>query len=165
MEYLLLIFEFYFVKKRKSLISIILLPVVLSFFVLFIALTKITIISIQNIEGEMITLIGILLGFTISLFAILISSNNSQIREAKNSYIEKKVLGKEISIYDMLLSGIAYAIIMECILLFICIVVPLLMQDLNAHKIYFSILIGSIAHVIIILLRSVLDFYFTTSKR
>lgn len=162
MEYLLLIIEFFLSKKIRSYFGLLILPVLLSFVMYYT-------VSIEVVEkqdyGNIITLLGILLGFTISLFAIFLSANNSNIRESKSKETDFVVFGKRLSIFDIMQTSIAYVIIMECLLLLINIILPIIIIESESLKLFFVINIGILAHIVIILLRSLLDFYFALSKR
>jgi hypothetical protein len=162
MEYILLIVEFFKSKKINSYFGIIVIPVLLSFGLY----SNISNCIVKNADnGNMINLLGILLGFTISLFAILLSTDNSSINEAKKSMTDFKVFGKQLSIFDIMQTSIAYVIIVECILLILNVTLPLIVSEIETKKIFLVINIGSIVHVVIILSRSLLDFYFAISKR
>ena len=164
MEYFLLIFEYYASKKASDLIRLLLIPsfagVALYFLLSFNQNGQ-----SETFLGNLITLTGILLGFTISLFAILISSNSSNIKEAKQSLIGKKVFNKDLTIFDEIMSGVAYSIVFECALLILNLISPAILSGKNQYDILFSVNVGVLLHVIIVLLRSVLSFYFAESKR
>ncbi len=165
MEYFVLIFEFFAIKKTRTRIGIILFPILMSSLMYSVVMQSKKIELISVIQNEIITLLGILLGFTISLFAILISSNSSNINEAKKTFIDKKVLNKEINIFDVMLIGIAYSIVIECIMLIANITLPIFIESFQSRALFFAINIGLLSHIVVILLRSILDFYFADTKR
>src|SRR5690554_7363999 len=162
MEYLLLIFEFFASRKLKAYFSLLIIPFLISFF-LYLSLSKDYVF--EHDATNIITLLGILLGFTISLFAIFLSANNSNIRESKSQKTDFNIFGKNFSVFDVMQISIAYTIIMECMLLLTNIVLPIVISEPGTKKLFLVINIGLIAHVVIILLRSLLDFYFALSKR
>lgn len=162
MEYLLLIVEFFLSKKVRSYFGLIVVPLILSF-ILYNSISVET--ASKQDYGNIITLLGILLGFTISLFAIFLSANNSNIREAKSKETGFHVLGKNLSVFDVMQTSIAYVIIMECLLLLTNIILPIIILEPGAKKIFLVVNVGILAHIVIILLRSLLDFYFALSKR
>jgi|SRR5690554_1980047 len=162
MEYILLIIEFFLSKKVRAYFGLLLVPLILSI-VLYNSITIETASSQRY--GNIITLLGILLGFTISLFAIFLSANNSNIRESKSQKTDFNIFGKNLSVFDVMQTSIAYTIIMECMLLLTNIVLPIVISEPGTKKLFLVINIGLIAHVVIILLRSLLDFYFALSKR
>lgn len=162
MEYILLIIEFFLSKRVRSYFGLLVIPVVLSFILYNTISTE---IAQKQDFGNIITLLGILLGFTISLFAIFLSANNSNIRVAKAQKTDFTVFKKNLSVFDIMQTSIAYVIIMECLLLLINIVLPIIISEPDSRKLFLVINIGALAHIVIILLRSLLDFYFALSKR
>ena len=162
MEYLLLIIEFFLSKKIRSYFSLIVIPLLISFVLYFSISDKIV---AGEYFGNIINLLGILLGFTISLFAIFLSANNSNIREAKSKLTDFEIFNKKLTVFDVMQIGIAYVIIMECLLLVLNISLPMIITEPSSIKLFIVINIGLLSHVILILLRSVLDFYFALSKR
>jgi hypothetical protein len=165
MEYLLLIFEFFYVKNIKNFFSILIIPCVLSLNMFYVITDNFITENFDTLETNLITLLGILLGFTISFFAILITSNSLSIKKAQNEYINKTLFNRKISLFDIMITGIAYTIILECILLLCNLTIPVILISTNSHRIFFIINIGIISHLIIVLLRSVLDFYFSFTKK
>jgi|SRR5690554_3878021 len=162
MEYLLLIFEFFASRKLKAYFSLLIIPFLISFF-LYLSLSKDYVF--EHDATNIITLLGILLGFTISLFAIFLSANNSNIRKAKKTITDIEVLGKKLSVFDLMQTSIAYVIVVECVMLVTNIILPVVLIS-SEHKILFFVInIGVLSHIVIILLRSILDFYFAISKR
>lgn len=162
MEYLILVYEFFASKRFRSYFSLLVIPFLISL------LLYLSIYKKENVEQDysnIVTLLGILLGFTISLFAIFLSANNSSIRKSKNTKTRFKVLGKILSVFDVMQTSIAYVIMMECILLVLNIILPVVITNPENRLIFFVINIGVLSHIVIILLRSVLDFYFAISLR
>lgn len=162
MEYLLLILEFFLAKRIRAYFGLLVIPALFS----LILYNTISIKTVNDQDfGNIITLLGILLGFTISLFAVFLSANNSNIRDAKAQKTEFIVFKKNLSIFDIMQTSIAYVIIMECLLLLINIVLPIIITESDSRKLFLVINIGALVHIVTILLRSLLDFYFALSKR
>jgi hypothetical protein len=162
MEYLLLILEFFLSKKIRSYIGLIVVPVFISIFMYNTISVE---ISENQTYGNIITLLGILLGFTISLFAIFLSADNDNISKSKTTFTKFIVFGKELSVFDIMQTSIAYVIMMECLLLILNITIPLALESAEAKNLFLVVNIGVLSHIVIILLRSILDFYFALSKR
>ncbi len=162
MEYLLLIIEFFLSKKFRSYFGLLVLPLVVSF-VMYYAIPQEA--AAKQDYGNIITLLGILLGFTVSLFAIFLSANNSNIRKSKTVLTDFKVFSKRLSVFDVMQTSVAYVIIMECLLLLVNITIPLVLTNPISSKVFLVVNIGVLAHIVIILLRSLLDFYFALSSR
>lgn len=165
MEYLLLIFEFYYAKSLKGLIGILLIPIILSISIYWLTNQKLNVQQLSDISTNILTLLGILLGFTISFFAILLTSSSLNIRKAQITFIEKTLFQKRISIYDIMLTGIAYSIVIQCLLLIVNLISLVWLSDTLFSKKMIAINIGIISHIVIVLLKSVLDFYFAFTRK
>lgn len=164
MEYLLLIYEFYATKRFYYILKVVLVPMMASF-IIYDCISKINNIDSEALSGNLITLIGVLFGFTISFYAIIFTSNSPNINEAKNTLIGKSVFNKDFTIYDEIITGLAYSIILECLLIILNIFASVLHLEIFQFKILLSINFGFLTHIILVLLRIVLSFYFCESKR
>src|SRR5574344_1799694 len=110
-------------------------------------------IFINNIQyqfiNSIISFIGILLGFTLAAFTLLLS--NERIEQKTLKYqMERKIRGKTVSLYKMLVINYSYLIIIET---FLCIIyyVTLLFQNLTSgiyNDVVNSIFIMLVFHVL-----------------
>lgn len=164
MEYLILIFEFFYTKKIRSFFSLLIIPFGIGMFMYNIINRQFLEDHNSAIETNIVTLLGILLGFTISFFAILITSNSSSIKKSQKKKIEKTLFKREISIYDVMITGVAYGIILQCTLLIVNLTFPVVIEKIESQITFLSINIGLLIHIVLVLLRSVLDFYFSFTK-
>jgi hypothetical protein len=112
------------------------------------------------------TVFGILTGFSISIFTVFLTIDNKNVRDAKEENFGKKLYGKEISLYDTPLIGLAYAIIIQAILLIADFLYPVFIDIETAKsKLFFSINIAVSTHIILLLMKSVLNFYFIITRK
>ena len=165
MEYLLLICEFFYVKGWKSLFYI-LIPVIIAVLIYFFASDCNYIANASNFHTNIITVVGILVGFTISTFTMLLTVNHANIDKSKNLPIGKKLFKKDLSLYDSVIIGLAYTILIQCVLLLANFIYPIFVDiESLKGKALFSINIAIVSHIILILMRNVLDFYFIVLKK
>lgn len=81
---------------------------------------------VDAIQSDILSVIGILLGFTISVFAIFLTSEGANIEKARNSYIEKVKLGSEpVSLYRAITINFTYIVVVEGFLLLIGMIYPI----------------------------------------
>ena len=80
MEYLLLIYEFFKTRKGKALI----IPLLIGGLVFYFSDSQHFLENGSEIQGNILTVVGILLGFTISVFAVFLGGNGGSIEESKN---------------------------------------------------------------------------------
>ena len=114
-----------------------------------------------------INIIAILISFSIAIITILVSADNRNIQELKNTLSNEKhyhsVNGKQLSLFQILLSNIAYNIICETVYLIFLIAVALTKSifPLQSLKYVSAICIFVILHILLVLLESVAQMYLT----
>ena len=165
MEYFLLIVEFHKIKRWKILKALG-IALVLGICVFFFSDVEAYKLKADSYIDSIITVLGILIGFSISVFAILLSVENDSIREAKKKETEIKMYNKPIYLYESLIIELAYIIIVQGLLLIANFVYPLFIDVSTVKgKLFFSIDISLMTYSIILLLRNVLNFYFILTKK
>lgn len=119
-----------------------------------------------DFHNNIITVLGILVGFSISVFAVLLSTDNQNIQSAKVAVYGKDLFGRPISLFESVIVGLAYVVVIQGLLLMGNFIYPIFI-DINTlqSKIWFAINIALILHTILFLLRSILDFYFIITKK
>jgi hypothetical protein len=166
MEYILIIVEFFYVKEWKATLWCIIPPLLIGVWVYFGANNELYIKNAPGFHTDMVTIQGIILGFTISTYAILLTANNSDIEKAKSVEIGKKLFSKNYTLYDSLLIGFSYIIIIQTILLIFNFIWPILIDITGTlGKVFFALNVSLMAHVILLIARNILDFYFIISRR
>lgn len=162
MEYLLLIFEFFKTRNRYGLI----LPLLISGIVFYFSDTYLFYKNGSNIQENILNVAGILLGFTISIFAIFIGGNGGSIEEAREYKTKYKLYDKQISLYTTVIIGLGYITLIESILLIISVINPIFFEiSSSIGRILFSVSIFLLLHTIFALLRIILEFYFIITKK
>lgn len=162
-----------YIKSRKHLYIKFVFPMLvaaialaITFFFNFGDYEKLNSIFSEFISTQ-INIIAILISFSIAIITILVSADNRNIQELKKTLSNEKdynsVNGKRLSLFQILLSNIAYNIICETVYLIFLIAVALtksifLIQSL---KYISAICIFIILHILLVLLESVAQMYLT----
>ena len=162
----------YFVSRKRVVIKF-LFPMMISLGALLLAI----IFNIGNSEKIMLTfsgfidtqinIVAILISFSVAIITILVSADNKNIQCLKetesNTTQYKPVNGKQLSLFQILLSNIAYNVIVEIIYLVVLIVISLMQNILPIVSLKFitSICIFIILHILFVLLESVAQMYLT----
>lgn len=164
LQYLLLIFEFIYIKRSKLIFSL--------FFSVLVGLSVcygdlgLTSDDISNYTSNSINVLGILLGFTASIFAIIITNGNSEIDESKKQETKIKLYKKPFTIYDQLVIGCGFLILLYGSLLILNFLMPIYKNVIDSYYLkIFSINISLIIFSVIQLVSSILEFYFIITKR
>lgn len=111
--------------------------------------------------------VAILISFSVAIITILVPAHNKNVQYLKETESNRKqykpVNGKQLSLFQILLSNIAYNVIVEIVYLAGLIAISL-MQDLLpvlSLKYITAICIFIILHILLVLLESVAQMYLT----
>ena len=166
MEYLLLVIEFFRIKGLKAFLWSCLIPVSTGLLIYYKSQDSNYFVNASSFHSNMITVLGILIGFTISTLTMLLTVNNKNIDKAKAELIGKIIFSKDISLFDSVVTGLAYIILIQGFLLIANFIYPVFVSVTTLQgKIFFSVNISLLIHIIIVLMRNVLDFYFILTKK
>ena len=161
MEYLLLIFDFFIVKGLKAIFWNFIIPIIIGLLIYYISDYCNYATNASNFHTNIVTVIGILMGFTISTFTMLQGASNSSFEKAKADLHTSKLFSKKYSLFDSQVIGLAYIIFIQGFLLIGNFIYPIFISIGSLQgKMLFSINIAIVVHIILILMRSILDFYF-----
>lgn len=163
LSYFILLLE-YFKTRGKNVRVNLFIALIFSFCFYWLNVKTTEVISFSE---NAINLLGILLGFTISLFAVILSVENDLIKKAKSSKIvsKSKFYKTEFSLFDSLIINIAFVIILLSTLLIFNFLFPIIfVRVLSSYLIYFVIDVGFIIFAILELVNSILNYYFLITK-
>jgi len=161
MEIIIVLVEYFKIKKWKYLKGLI-IPFLIGITVYFFTPEKIHVEYFKDFYNSLISVLGIMIGFTISVFSVLIAMDNKNIREAKIYTIDVKMYNKRVSLYDSLLINYIYIIIIQIMLLLANLFVPFFC---NISLILVSVDIAFLFHIFLAIIRNVVDFYFILTKK
>jgi hypothetical protein len=166
MEYLLLFFEYFILKGLKHFFFKLIVLLAIVYCIYHLINDCIFEKNVKDFYNNNITILGILIGFTVSVFTIFMTIDNKNIRDAKLKKIGRIIFTKEITLYDSLVMNLAFLIVIQGFSLIANFIYPLLIPlETDIGKIAFSINITFTINIIMILMRSILDFYFILSKK
>lgn len=162
----------YFISRKKVFIKF-LVPMLIALAALLLAIcfnignSEKVLVTFSGFVGTQINIIAILISFSVAIITILVSSDNKNIQHLKETESNKKqykpVNGKQLSLFQILLSNIAYNVIIEIIYLVGLITLSLVQNLLPivTLKCITSICIFIILHILFVLLESVAQMYLT----
>ena len=124
---------------------------------------------VVGFKNSVISVLGILVGFSITLITIIITSNNENLQELKTTSSNVRIGDSYISIYRLLLINYSYTVVIEVFIIVFCLLYPFILATLNIPYcikiIGFGMLLFWVLHVFLITVRNLTDFYFTISKQ
>jgi hypothetical protein len=163
LEFLLLIADYFRTLSKRVFFFEWLLPFIIGigiFLLLFFgSTTSATIVFKDNA----INLLGILVGFSITIITILTTGQGQNLDEIKNKKTNIKINKENITLFRLLLINFTYSVIVEVGLIIVCLIYPLLIENIkfnqNLKYVGFSILVFLILHIMLLTMRNLTDFY------
>lgn len=117
-------------------------------------------------RSDILNVIGILLGFSISVLAIFITSGNKNIDASKEYPIGVKLWkNKMTSLFDRIVIDLSYVIFWESVVLLICFLIPAFITNPCRNLQLTSIIIVVSIHIIFVILGITSDLYLIVSKK
>lgn len=166
----------YFISWKKVYIKF-LIPMVVAFLALMLAIffdignSEKIIQTFSRFIDTQINIVAILISFSVAIMTILVSADNKNIeclKETKSKDpLYKRADGKYLSLFQILLSNIAYNIIADIFYLILLIAISLIQSIFPVHlfKYCASICIFILLHILYVLLESVAQMYLTFWSR
>lgn len=162
----------YFMSRKRVFIKF-LVPMLIAVTALLLAIffnignSEKVVLTFSEFIATQINIVAILISFSVAIITILVSADNKNIQclketeSNKNQY--KPVNGKQLSLFQILLSNIAYNVIIEIIYLVGLITISLIenLFPIVSLKYLTAICIFIILHILLVLLESVAQMYLT----
>lgn len=170
LEFIYLILDYFKTISRRIFIYEWIVPFLISLTVFAFLLCGSSTASTTVFKDNSINLLGILVGFSITIITILTTGQGENIEAIKKKKIQVIIAGKKISLFRHLLINFTYSVVIEIILIIFCLIYPLFLDNIPFNNVVkyigFSILVFSIIHLLLLTIRNLTDFYFilTISK-
>lgn len=162
----------YFTSRKRILIKF-LIPIIVALTALLFAIffnignAEKVISTFSGFIDTQINIVAILISFSVAIITILVSADNKNIQCLKetesNNKQYKPINGKQLSLFQILLSNIAYNVIIEIIYMIILIAISLIrfIFPIASLKYVTAICLFIILHILLVLLESVAQMYLT----
>lgn len=124
--------------------------------------------AMQVMSSNAISLLGVLIGFSIAVITLLTATQSSNIEEIKKRLTRYSIGNKQLSLFDLLLINYTYSIIIEIFLAIVNIIIlntPVEMFSSLTCNIVNSINIMFITHILLLTVRNITNFYFVMFKK
>lgn len=121
---------------------------------------------IQEYYSNASTILGILIGFSLSYFAIILSANSDEFNIAKQYFGEPDKKKSRLSLYHKEVATAIFVILIQVVLLVLDLFVPFIISDYQSEWWLLAINVFGILYILALLLLCVLDAYLivTTTK-
>ena len=162
----LIVFFFFFLRDAyKQVLRVIWVPLIAG---ICVALSFCYIPSkiIQEYYYNASTVLGILIGFSLSYFAIILSANSEEFNLAKQYFGEPGKKKSKLSLYHKEVATVIFVILIQVVLLVLDLFVPFIISDYQGERWLLAINVFGILYILALLILCVLDAYLivTTSK-
>lgn len=125
-------------------------------------------VAIVNFVEASINLVGILLGFSITIITILVTGGNLNLEEIKRIKTKTVISGQPISLFRSLLINFTYSVVIEAFLLLSFLIYPFLFSiiDIPSYMKFggFSVTVVLVIHTLLLTVRNMSNLYFILSK-
>jgi len=162
-EFLLPIADYFKTLKFNEFIYEILVPFAVAVVVYFKLLCPPFISGISEYFSSILTLLAILIGFSIASLTIFASNSSSNIEDLKEAMSERKIKGEKISLFRLIIITFIFALIMEFVGLIFNLSYGLLFKTghfKNFIEEYYAINIFLLLHIFLLNIRNITNFYF-----
>lgn len=162
----------YFTSRRRVFLKF-LIPISVALIALLLAIffnignTEMIMSIFSGFIDTQINIVAILISFSVAIITILVSADNKNIQCLKETESNRKqyksINGKQLSLFQILLSNIAYNAIIEIIYMVILIAISLIQPifPIASLKYITAICLFIILHILLVLLESVAQMYLT----
>lgn len=171
MQAILMFIEYHILKKGK-IIPILLFSFGIGACVYFFTDDSIYNANVDKYLGNILNVLGILLGFSISTLAILLSVENDNMKAAKKELIKDKngnemmLYKQKISLFESVTMELVYLILIQGFLLIANFVCPhFIVIESNIGKCIYSIDVSFMVYSIFLLIQNMLNMYFILTKK
>jgi len=164
--WLLVFFEYFKISSNRSLVINFVLSALILLGVFCLPNSLIFDKLIEQFVNNSVSVLSLLVGFTVAMFTLLISISNPNIEEIKTITTTYKLYGEAVTIFKMLLIRTVYIILVESILLLFNLFYPFFFKIGSCSgKIFFGLDTFLLTHIIIANINNTVDLYFILTKK
>ncbi len=169
LEFFILIIDYFKTLKLRTVLYEIVVPLIISGLLIALLLNGNDTSICKNFRDNALTLLGILLGFSITIITILTTGNSKNLLTIQSTNTNYIIGGKKVSLFDLLLINFTYSVVVEIILIIILLIYPAILANLEFSRTLkisiFSLLFGIVIHVLLLTMRNLTDFYLILMKK
>ena len=168
LEFLLLIADYFRTVSKRIFFFEWLFPFIVGIAIFLLLLFGSSTSATIVFKDNAINLLGILVGFSITVITILTTGQGQNLDEIKEKKTKIKINNELITLFRLLLINFTYSVIIEVALIIICLIYPLIIDNIkinaNIKYVGFSILVFLILHIMLLTMRNLTDFYLILIK-
>lgn len=158
----------YFVTIKKSeFVTDFILPLIFTIIIHFTIIVNITDTDIIDNLGNIINLLAILIGFSITCITLLSSTGSKNVDDLKHKDTNRKIAGIPVTLYRLLLISFTYITIVEIFALSLNLVSSLMYSTAHFRRyliLFYTIDAYLLIHIVFVNVRNVTNIYFCLFK-
>ncbi|MDK2585005.1 hypothetical protein QOZ83_03955 [Romboutsia sedimentorum] len=164
--------DFYRISKRNEKFKNYILPLIIGLIYIIgtYFIKAMPEFNIRNFGNDFInttiTVITLLITFSMAYLTILVTGDNSNIKDLKSTVSERKIKNKQIVLYQVMLINISYTTVVEIAFLVIIFFQKFLLQVVSKNFIHIILMIDLmvLTHILLLLLQIIINIYFSFWK-
>jgi len=168
-EFLYSIFDYYKTLNKQSIIFEIIFPLLLGGLIFYLLYFRGDLTHVSDFRDNVLTLLGVLVGFSITIITILTTGTSNNLNEIKQRPTSKKLGTKLLSLFDVLLINFTYSVVLEILLIIVHLIYPFILSNYEVNQcvkiVVFSITFATVIHVLLLTIRNMTDFYLVLIKK
>lgn len=169
-EFLLLIVDYFKIIRLRDLLTDVLIPILIVTVFYTVNLEEAHLASmLSSLSSNSISLLGILVGFSIAVITLLITANTKNIEEIKGKIVLQLNDYRNISLFDSLIITYTYSVIIEVLLIVFNLIIPSVKFDEDVYSMSVNLVMSIdlllVLHVLFVTIRNVTSFYFILIKK
>jgi hypothetical protein len=169
LEFIYSISDYYKTLDKKSVIFEIILPFIIGGCIFYLLFFKGNLSHVHDYRDNVLTLLGVLVGFSITIITILTTGTSRNITLIQQRVTSLTMSGNPLSLFDVLLINFTYSVIIEVLLIVAHLIYPFILTNyefpLWVKVLVFSILFSTVIHVLLLTIRNMTNFYFILIKK
>ena len=165
LDFIVLFFEYFRTLSKRVFIFEWIIPFLISIGVFISIRINNSENCFLNYRENIISLFGVLIGFSITIITLLLTANGENIKKLQEKLTDYKIGKRQLSLYELMIMNFSYSIAMEVIV----IIINLFFLAFNSYLqlsfatklILFSINAMLVGHILLLNLRNICDLYFS----
>lgn len=165
LEWLYPIRDYFKSSEKRELIFDVFVPIILSVAIYCVSLWRDAIeVTTDKLASMLFSVTSVLIGFSIMLVTILLTSGGDGVKELKDRVIKKKLYGKNITLFQKLHIQFIYSLVTEVLLLLVILLFYFMHDTLEVYSkdgYFLLVFVFGILNILFSLIREITNIYFS----
>lgn len=168
LDFLILISDYFKTLTKRVVIYEWIIPLLIGLGTFFLFYFKGAPTITDNFNNNVIRLLAVLVGFSITIITILTTGHSRNLEEIKAKKTKIVISKEPISLFRLLVINFTYSVIVEVSLILVCLLYPFILDKIElpylTKYVGFSIVMILIVHILLLTIRNLTDFCLIITK-